>query len=567
MRGQTLVLFVLTLLLLTLLVLMTIGLGVRLHERTEQQVVADAAAYSQAVVTARTFNVVSSLNRTIIAQMSAVAAAQSLLSWAGYYHGTLNQGRDLLADMMANGPAACSGPLKDAHDRIMAEDRRLIDLWEPPGGGYEGIYGYDRDSANYIRNVVYKTALTLAEDQKDIYRQMTRSLGGIADDIAADARKGSPWGDNDRELYAADQSVTQQERDDAVVPLQRAPKHMVRATMATRGLEHFISSREGTKLTHDLSAADYVAKRLNRVMDPSPLVAVVTDFGTSYFGEKGPMRSTGPAEIEGYDGQAIQRPAWQHWRDLENDGRNLTYLGAWAQDVGVFHFDWTNPPPGCKLKEPTEDSFGYIVTTGPRDARDNHMWRRGDRYFGDYREWNDSRVSDPPLVRHSFREVPQDATGLSIWPVFVDYREAALRGGNAAANADGQPKSLVPIVRDYSARTGDPWELHFRFRFSRSEPGEKIDLRSNRGGMDRGIAIASGLTYYHRGAAAGGKDHSKEPPNFLNPFWRATLVASDVDEPYGRRGDDIINALEGLRERDQANALRLLRAKGFEAIP
>jgi hypothetical protein len=195
------------------------------------------------------------------------------------------------------------------------------------------------------------------------------------------------------------------------------------------------------------------------------------------------------------------------------------------------------------------------------------MWRRGNRGFGDYREWNDTRVTDPPDVRHSFREAPPDARGVSIWPVFVDYKESALDGGSAKSDADGQPKSLVPIVRDYSVRTGDPWELRFNFRFSRRGAGEEIDLRSSRRGLNRGVAIASGLTYYHRGAAAGGDDHSREPPNFLNPFWRATLVASDVDESFGRRGDDIIRTLQSLNERDQANALRLLRAQGFEAIP
>ena len=126
----------------------------------------------------------------------------------------------------------------------------------------------------------------------------------------------------------------------------------------------------------------------------------------------------------------------------------------------MFHYDWPNPPPGCKIPEPTEDSFGYIVTTGPNDRRDNHMWRRGDQGVGDYREWNDPRVSDPPLVRHSFKRVPPDANSPSIWPVFVDYEEKGLDGRDAATNVDGQPKSLVPIVRDYSVRKDrDPWEL------------------------------------------------------------------------------------------------------------
>jgi hypothetical protein len=574
MRGQTLVLFALSLLLLTLLVLMTIGLGVRLHERTEQQVVADAAAYSQAVVTARTFNAVSSLNRAIIAQMSSLAAAQSLLSWAGFYHGTLNQGRDLLASIVNNSGVSeqCKAPLRSAHAAIEREDRRLIDIWEPVGGGYDGQIGHDRRASNYIRRIVYQTAITMADDQRVLYEEMMARVmpgsgEGIAEVIAAEARQGSPWRDRERELFAAAQPVTKKELEKAVEPKQTRPKHMVRATMATRGIERFISSREATPRIGELSAANYVEKRLNRVMDPTPIIAVVNSVGTSYFGSRGPERSSGLAESEGYDGQIINRAAWQGWRSVADDGAPLTVTGLWAQDNGSFHFEWPNPPPGCELPQPTEDSFGYALTTGPGDGRDNHMWRRGDPAVGDYREWNDARVEDPPIERHSFEEPPPHADGPSIWPVFVDYKESALKGPDAVVDMDGQPKSLVPIVRDYAVRTRDPWELHFRFRFANDTT--ELDLRASRPELSRSTAIAAGLTYYHRGSPTGpdGPGHAAEPPNFLNPFWRATLVASDVDEPYNQRGNGIITTLEPLNQDEQINALKLLRDRGFEALP
>ena len=566
-RGQTLLLFSLSLLLLTLMVLMTIGLGVRLHERTEQQVVADAAAYSQAVVTARTFNAVASLNRALIAQLSAVAAAQSLLSWAGYYHGALNQGRDVLASL---GLGACGGEVAKAYEGIIREDERLIEIWEPQGA-YTGIEGHDLHSASYIRRVVYETALVIADDQKRIYDRMVARVAptdvgrGIAEHIAQEARRGSPWGDNRRELFAADQRVTRRERDAAVVPEQHAPKHLVRATMATRGVEHFISSREATPRKGELSAADYVRIRLNAVMAAkgSRLTAVVSDYGTAYFGAAGPQVTSGLAEVDGLDGQSINRAEWKRWQELARDDVPMNIWGAWAQDSGTFRFE---PPPGCTFPEPTEDSFGYIVTTGPDDDRDNHLWRRGQDF--DYRERNSPHVNDPPVVRHSFQRRPERADAPSIWPVFVDYQESALQGANAALNLEGQPKSLVPIVRDYSVRSRDPWELRFRFQFSRTGTGTRVDLGSKRAGFEQATAIASALTYYHRGAPGGtGAGHAAEPPNFLNPFWRATLVASDVDERFNDRGNDIIRTLEDVGQPQQAEALRLLRAAQFEAIP
>src|SRR5690606_11737350 len=112
---------------------------------------------------------------------------------------------------------------------------------------------------------------------------------------------------------------------------------------------------------------------------------------------------------------------------------------------------------------------------------------------------------------------------------------------HAVVNLHGQPKSMVNIRRDHGARTTpDPWELRFRFDFSRDQvAGQRIDLRDERAGFRRATAIATGLTYYHRGQPLGdSRDHGREPPNFLNPFWRATLVASDVDERYPDRGDD-----------------------------
>ena len=53
----------------------------------------------------------------------------------------------------------------------------------------------------------------------------------------------------------------------------------------------------------------------------------------------------------------------------------------------------------------------------------------------------------------------------------------------------------------------------------------------------------------------------------MNPFWRATLVASDVDETRAQRGDSLIRELLAIGRNRDANALRALKAQGFEAMP
>ncbi len=84
MRGQTLVMMTLMALLLTLMVMMTISIGTKAKEKMEVQTMSDSAAYSQAVVTARTFNSISLLNRVGVAYVVGALAIQSLVSWSTY---------------------------------------------------------------------------------------------------------------------------------------------------------------------------------------------------------------------------------------------------------------------------------------------------------------------------------------------------------------------------------------------------------------------------------------------------------------------------------------------------
>ncbi|MFZ5471156.1 MAG: hypothetical protein ACOZIN_17175, partial [Myxococcota bacterium] len=82
----------LTMLLLVLMVTMTLAFATRVKEKMELQTVADAAAYSNAVETARTYNSLATLNRVQIGHMVAMAGTQSLISWSGYYKSFLAYG-------------------------------------------------------------------------------------------------------------------------------------------------------------------------------------------------------------------------------------------------------------------------------------------------------------------------------------------------------------------------------------------------------------------------------------------------------------------------------------------
>jgi hypothetical protein len=124
-RGQTLVLFALSLLLLTLMVLVTLNIGMKVKEKMELETAADAAAYSQAVATARTYNSISILNRALMSNMVAMSGVESLISWASYYRAVVYRAkgnyefqRDLIYRIPIQIPSCLCAPTNAACARL-----------------------------------------------------------------------------------------------------------------------------------------------------------------------------------------------------------------------------------------------------------------------------------------------------------------------------------------------------------------------------------------------------------------------------------------------------------------
>src|SRR4051812_8403264 len=89
-RGQTLVLLALTMLLLTLMVMMTLSIGTAAARKADLDNAADAAAYTTAVATARTFNTASLLNRTMVSHYVAMAGVEAQMSYSSEVHSYFN---------------------------------------------------------------------------------------------------------------------------------------------------------------------------------------------------------------------------------------------------------------------------------------------------------------------------------------------------------------------------------------------------------------------------------------------------------------------------------------------
>src|SRR6185295_17442256 len=107
-RGQTLVIGVLTLLLLALMVMITLSIAWRVRDRIEAQVTADAAAYSEAVELARTYNEIALMTRVQIGLLASVASMSSLVSWSSHYYSNLVAARKAMEQIHGVYVATCN---------------------------------------------------------------------------------------------------------------------------------------------------------------------------------------------------------------------------------------------------------------------------------------------------------------------------------------------------------------------------------------------------------------------------------------------------------------------------
>jgi hypothetical protein len=152
---------------------------------------------------------------------------------------------------------------------------------------------------------------------------------------------------------------------------------------------------------------------------------------------------------------------------------------------------------------------------------------------------------------------PEHCPGM--WPGHLDYNASIVADSE---NNWGQPKLYAVIQRDFSRpeMKPDPWNLMFRFRFTPENEGVTFDNRgiqlSNGEDISKATALSAGIAYYKRAG-----DYWREPPNFLNPFWRATLVSARTDKE-GKQ--DIENVL---RESApfSADVYKALEQKGYSA--
>jgi len=531
-RGQTLVVFALTLLLLVLMVCMTLSIGTKVKEKMELETAADAAAYSQAVATARTYNSISLLNRALMSNMVAMAGVQSLISWSGYYRGVINEmikaydkpksdyQKIVTAQCPTNGPqcACATQAVTDigiTQQALQAEQQRVDIVFQ----------GMDSNAGLEARALQISS---VSDRQNELFERLLNNnlTGGldIATAIATEVNKGNPWG-NTKEitpLNASDEvNSFEQDADQCAGGSGAACRrrdaghknHFIWAAMGTRG-HGFVTGRAGGEPP--------ITKQLKTIIPPLDTFSVTND-GSGYFAD-------GDSPTHAAMGTTGNKHAWG-----DDHGDVDVTFGRAAQPCTPF--SGTGSP---KAHVRSNDTSG---AAGP----DQHQWSGG---------------SDPGdrIQNHTMGDC---VLCPGMWPPHMDFNWGKLTAGD---DVYGQPKTFAVLQRDLNLRPpkkADPWNLSFTFKFSKNNSGEEFDntgleLSSQPGvNISRPTALSAGIAYYHR---VGGS--YQEPPNFLNPFWRATLVRADIDQA---KPQDVIDTLNKSNNPEAAKAAEALQKAGYKA--
>jgi len=526
-RGQSLVLMGLNMLLLTLLVCMTLSFGQKAKEKMELQMMADQAAYSTSVATARAFNELAIMNRAIIADNVTMLGVDASISFTTLVFGILDWLLlDYFLELGVNQVPQCDPPWQwcGCFGIFGVIFGRIWPIWMRGWATYGMFMGLDVAAAQQA-NAAASVALFQWAMQGVVMAQMyTQRLNN--QNQARNAVNVSSAGNPEISVPSGGDSVTMSEV--GIIPFTGA----INLTNAILSDRHGVAAAMGSR-THpwtagrlnidgfSLSGSGQVLSTYYRMVTAGDDAQIFSD-GAAYF-SMGPLHG---------DNLLLSASSWA----VSDDHlfHIVTYRG-----IGCSGIPW----PGISVAGVEgNDGFSVHMGSGMGDIWGFPMealyfvipwWP----WF-----WDDAGFHTVPSL--CLLNCP------SAWSNFVDYDDRKLLpsfGGIGGGWQDnwGQPKTPVTVQRNYANRPGrlDPWDMAFHLNWG----GRSTDLnmKENYGaGGNNGVflnpvtsgcgsncdiskqtALSTGITYYHRGGG-----HFKEPPNLFNPWWKAGLIHSDADK-------------------------------------
>ena len=609
LRGQALALFALTMLLLTLMVLMTVSFGMQAARKTDLANAADATAYAAAVSTARTFNTGAILNRAIIAHYVTMAGIEAQMAYVTDGHNAFNMAATFYRMMDMTGSrvrmADAFQGLYDPSGRCPAVTTEVRDasyeLWHaslfymspnpPAAHGGDSVDGYCLNGpctrrrpfargdgwnlenlatlehrANEELKATHNAIHDLAKIQRATYRQLRSEVasGRLARDVASAANI-------DGRLRQESGDQAKQELDDATRSSDDGRFYTERWKGYERGLADTIL---GTRPAERLSLQGSPSNQDNF----TPLFVQLRDFADAAFAAypNQPFRVsfTRPDIMSDYtwgmqdntldNPKRFEEP--MSGRDLQ-PGMGYSYGRAQGGVVTIAYDDacagrqtrtirsgiWDSPPDPVTGQVYETLPMGVMVRSSGNESAHvgySSMHLDGIHWLdtngtgpmgchGTHAHYASTQVEDEHRLEHN--TLPDDILAFVL---------PSPTGNKGARGAWGQPVVPVFLTRTFPLR-GDPWALSFRFGFSSA--GQELDLQRG----DVVTASAAGVAHYHR------REHLGEPPNMLNPFWRATLQPVEIDQRSAR-----FDPTEGTQRLERnMPMMEILRSRVYDDAP
>ncbi len=507
-RGQNLLLLALTMLLMVLFVTMTLGIASRIRENHELQTLADVSAYSNAVVNARAYNDIAIINRLQVSYWVALTADQSLISWTAYARALLNAADAELITLSssADGCAANNNEAADARATLLSLRPTLVNpSWvsDDIAAGQEakqiqgmiaGLRDETRDDAVNPNGMMRR--VREEREEQNLTQQIVSNAGLIPGTVTVVAGPSSgssqgPQAVSRREVGCGDIVAADPEgawrgggAGSGLCGRRQWNENMLHAALGTRG-DPF------TRFRGEVPSA--VQGLFN---------AITAAHSEVTFTPSAPVGS-------GYFGASL------------NHGIAPTTDIAFADDDGALSITAGDSAGGCSRTR-SSPARSWVRSTHIDDDSDQHGYQP-----------TDVVITDAPDVNHTMGSCAGACP--SVWVRAVMFLPNGAVSNGDSPDAYGQPKNYAALERNYGhPKMNRPWELDFRFIF-RGAAGARFDNRGEElhgayAGrlVDRAVALAAGMTYYHRKGSPS-RQTWLEHPNLLNPFWRATLVATDVD--------------------------------------
>jgi hypothetical protein len=556
---------------MTLLVCMTLSFGQKAKEKMELQMMADQAAYSTSVATARAFNELAIMNRAIIADNVTQIGVDASISFTTLVFGIMDSlFWDYILELVANQVPQCDPPWVwcGCFGIFGVLFGRIWPIWMRGNAIYGMFMGLDAAAAQQA-NAAASVALFQWGMQSVVTLQLgVQRLNGQSQ--ARNAVNASAGGQPDITTPGGNaDKITEEEvgfQWGLPIPFTGA----INITNAILSDRHAVAAAMGSR-THpwtagrlnidgfSFSGSGSVLSQFYQTVTSGDQVQVFSD-GASYF-------SMGP--VHG-DNLILSASTWA----VSDD--HLIHIVTYG-GIGCSGIPW----PGFSVAG-VEGNDSFSVHMG---VMFGDIWGFPLETLVFYFpaipwEWSDSGIHTVPSM--CLLNCP------SAWSNFVDFDDRKLLpswGGIGGGWQDnwGQPKAPVTVQRNYAARPGtlDPWDMAFHLNWG----GRQTDLnmKENYGANgNNGIflnpatsacggqcdislqtALATGITYYHRGGG-----HFAEPPNLFNPWWKAGLIHSDADQSAspqnaGCNGNDIMKQLNNSGAGWTTDAAYWLCQKGY----